>query len=109
MKWLVFIFFCASVWLHADQEEPLSQDLSEGGDSVQEYYGYMQEAADHGDWWAAIDFGELMIERFPDSPYKQEVSYFQHIILRHCCKCLLRFLRNLTNFTCENALTVQFK
>jgi outer membrane protein assembly factor BamD (BamD/ComL family) len=46
------------------------------GPSVQEYYGYIQEAIEEGDWWAAIDFGELVLYHFPESPFRQEIPYY---------------------------------
>lgn len=56
--------------------EVLPQDVEEIQEpSVQEYYSFMQEAIDDEDWWSAIDFGEIVLYHFPDSPFGQEVPY----------------------------------
>ncbi len=46
------------------------------GPTVQEFYSYMQEAIDDADWWSAIDFGQIVLYHFPDSPFGQEIPFF---------------------------------
>lgn len=65
--------FAGAQEIQPDQVLPLEE---EGGPSVQEFYSYMQEAIDEADWWAAIDFGQIVLYHFPDSPYGQEIPFF---------------------------------
>lgn len=68
----------AAVALHAQEIQPEEvRPLEEHeGPSVQEFYSYMQEAIDEGDWWAAVDFGQIVLYHFPDSPFGQEIPFF---------------------------------
>ncbi|MBF8263735.1 MAG: hypothetical protein HW387_1400 [Parachlamydiales bacterium] len=79
MKIAVFCLLAISS-LAVSQETPvlevLPQDVEEvQGPSVQEYYSFMQEAIDDEDWWSAIDFGEIVMYHFPESPFGQEIPY----------------------------------
>lgn len=56
-------------------EEVLPLEEHEGP-SVQEFYSYMQEAIDDADWWSAIDYGQIVLYHFPDSPFGQEIPFF---------------------------------
>ena len=56
-------------------QEVMPQDVEAQGPSVQEFYSFMQEAVDDEDWWSAIDFGEIVLYHFPESPYGQEIPY----------------------------------
>lgn len=58
--------------LEVSVEEVLPQDE---GPSVQEFYGYMQEALEDKDWWAVIDFAEIVLYNFSDSPFVQEIPF----------------------------------
>jgi outer membrane protein assembly factor BamD (BamD/ComL family) len=51
------------------------EDIQETVPSVQEFYSYMQESFDDEDWWSAIDYGEIVLYHFPDSPYREEVPF----------------------------------
>ncbi|MCE5316518.1 MAG: outer membrane protein assembly factor BamD, partial [Parachlamydia sp.] len=55
--------------------EVLPQEVEEQSGSVQEFYSYMQEAIDDCDWWSAIDYAEIVLYHFPESPYGQEIPY----------------------------------
>lgn len=59
-----------------EPQEVLPQNVEAQVPSVQEYYSYLQEAMDDQDWWAVIDFGEIVLYHFPDSPFGQEIPYF---------------------------------
>ena len=62
--------------LNPSLEIPVEEVLPiEEGLSAQEFYSYMQEAIDDEDWWAAIDYGEIVLYHFPDSPFCQEIPY----------------------------------
>jgi len=80
MKKLFFAFWVLLAAPLLSQEEiPVEQVLpleEEEGPSVQEFYGYMQEAIDDGDWWSAIDYGQIVLYHFPDSPFGQEIPFF---------------------------------
>ncbi len=74
IAFLLPLAFLNSQEIQPEDVAPLSAEEQQL--SVQEYYSYMQEAIDDADWWAAIDFGELMLYHFPESPYGQEIPYF---------------------------------
>lgn len=65
--------FAGAQEIEPDQVLPLEE---QEGPSVQEFYSYMQEAIDEADWWAAIDFGQIVLYHFPDSPFGQEIPFF---------------------------------
>ncbi len=61
------------------QEIPIEEVMpleEHEGPSVQEFYSFMQEAIDDEDWWSAIDFGQIVLYHFPDSPFGQEIPFF---------------------------------
>jgi outer membrane protein assembly factor BamD (BamD/ComL family) len=75
MKHFVFSLFLAtsavfSQEISVEEVEPLE------GPSVQEYYAYMQEAIDDEDWWAAVDYGQIVLYHFPDSPFVHEIPFY---------------------------------
>lgn len=43
--------------------------------TANDFYSYMQEAIDEEDWWAAVDFGEVVLYNFPTSPLAQEIPF----------------------------------
>lgn len=51
------------------------QDVEMQTPSVQEFYSYLQEAVDDEDWWSVIDFGEIVLYHFPESPFSQEIPF----------------------------------
>jgi len=59
--------------LSALEEQELIWD--EEGPSVLEFNGYLQEAIREGDWWAAIDYAEIISYHFPQSPFAQETAF----------------------------------
>ena len=78
MKALFVSLLCLS-HLAVSQEIPIEEVLpleeAMQGASVQEFHSYMQEAIDDEDWWAAIDYGELVLYHFPDSPFGEEIPF----------------------------------
>lgn len=76
MKFLVLFLGCSLFSQEISPEDVLPLTVEEQKVSVQEYYRFMQEAIDDKDWWAAIDFAELVFYHFPDSPYGKEIPYF---------------------------------
>lgn len=65
------LLFVAS--LSALEEQELIWEDS--GPSVIEFNGYLQEAIQEGDWWAAIDYAEIISYHFPQSPFAQETAF----------------------------------
>lgn len=59
--------------LLALEEQDLKWD--DAGPSVQEYNSALQQAIVAGDWWAAIDYADLISYNFPATPFAQEASY----------------------------------
>lgn len=76
IKQFVLFIFCFFSFLGAKEISIEEVEPLEEGPSVQEFYSYMQESIDDEDWWAAIDFGQIVLYHFPDSPFNQEIPYF---------------------------------
>ena len=74
-KVVVGIFLAAFCSLSALEEEELTWDEESGASTAVAYNGYMQEALADKDWWAAIDFANILAYNFPSSPFSQELSY----------------------------------
>lgn len=55
------------------EEEDLKWDPVQP--SVQEYNHSLQQAITAGNWWAVIDYAQLISYNFPTSPLAQELSY----------------------------------
>ncbi len=76
---VAFLACSASLWAQAQEvpvEEVLAQPAEEQRHSVQEFYSFMQEAIDDEDWWSAIDYAEIVLYNYPESPFAQEIPYF---------------------------------
>lgn len=67
MKKYLLCFLVAASALTALEEE----DLTWGEDepTAVEYNHYLQEAIAEKDWWAAIDFANILAYNFPSSPF----------------------------------------
>lgn len=65
---LAFIFSLAAL-----EEQELF--WGDEGPSVLEFNGFLQEAIKDGDWWAAIDYAEVISYHFPQSPFAQETAF----------------------------------
>jgi outer membrane protein assembly factor BamD (BamD/ComL family) len=73
----LWILFAAPLFAEP-QEIPIEEVLpmeEQEGPSVQEFYSFMQEAIDDEDWWSAVDFGQIVLYHFPDSPFGQEIPF----------------------------------
>lgn len=75
MKRFALSLLLASSALFA-QEIPVEEVEPLDWPSVQEYYAYMQEAIDDEDWKAAIDYGQIVLYNFPDSPLVKEIPFY---------------------------------
>jgi outer membrane assembly lipoprotein YfiO len=59
--------------LSALEEEELLWD--DEGPSVLEFNAFLQDAIRDGDWWAAIDYAEMISYHFPESPFALETAF----------------------------------
>jgi len=59
--------------LTALEEEELHWE--EEGPSVLEFNTSLQDAIRDGDWWAAIDYAEMISYHFPQSPFAEETAF----------------------------------
>jgi outer membrane protein assembly factor BamD (BamD/ComL family) len=71
-KW-IFSYFLLFSTLFGLEEHELSWD--EEGPSVLEFQTYLQEAIETQDWWAVIDYADLISYHFPQSPFAEETSF----------------------------------
>lgn len=72
MKKFVFAFFASLSVLSALEEDEL---IWNEGPSVQEYNSALQQAIASNDWWAVIDYANIISYNFPTTPFAQEISY----------------------------------
>jgi outer membrane protein assembly factor BamD (BamD/ComL family) len=72
-----FLFAFAALFLFSSlsalEEEELTWD--DEAPSVLEYHTYLQEAIEDQDWWAVIDYADIISYNFPQSPFAEEVSF----------------------------------
>ncbi len=68
----LFLFLASAIPLLALEEQELIWDP---GPSVQEYNSALQQAIAAENWWAVIDYANLISYNFPTSPFAQEISY----------------------------------
>src|SRR5262245_42797640 len=73
MRKYILYPLCMLLSLSALEEEELMWD--DEGPSVLEFSGYLQEAIRDGDWWAAIDYAEMISYHFPESPFALETAF----------------------------------
>lgn len=73
MKKFVFCLLACSTAAFSQDAPP--ENTTSKGPSVQEYYSYMQEAIDDEDYWSAVDFGGIILNQFPSSPYINETPF----------------------------------
>ncbi len=45
------------------------------GPSAQEFNGYLQQATSENNWWAVIDYANILSYHFPSSPFAQDSSF----------------------------------
>lgn len=73
MKQFILSFFFLFASLFALEEHELIWD--DEGESVLEFNTYLQEAIEDQDWWAVIDYAELISYHFPQSPFAEETAF----------------------------------
>ena len=69
----LFSFFILFNSLFALEEEQLVWEDS--GPTAQEYHAILQRAIATENWWAAIDYADLILYNFPTSPFAEELSF----------------------------------
>lgn len=73
------------------------------GPSAQEFNSYLQEALADQDWWAVIDYADILAYHFPTSPFAQETSfvmgeaYYQLGQWELANECLTTYLNQVTS------------
>jgi outer membrane protein assembly factor BamD (BamD/ComL family) len=71
-KYLLFPLVCVLPLLALEEGE-LNWD--EQGPSVQEYNSYLQQALRDQNWWAVIDYADIISYNFPTSPFAQDMAF----------------------------------
>jgi len=71
----IFLVFGVALSLFALEEEELTWEEDPSAATAVEYNGYLQEALADKDWWAAVDFANIIAYNFPSSPFSQELPY----------------------------------
>jgi outer membrane protein assembly factor BamD (BamD/ComL family) len=71
-KILVTLLASASTLMALEEYELVWGDNTP---SVQEYNSALQQALSSGNWWAVIDYANIISYNFPTSPFAQEASY----------------------------------
>ncbi|MDE3045605.1 MAG: outer membrane protein assembly factor BamD [Verrucomicrobiota bacterium] len=79
-KCFLFIYLIA-LPLMALEEEDLTWDTE--GPTATEYNSYLQEALSDKDWWAVIDYSDILSYHFPTSPFAQESAYLMGLAYYH--------------------------
>lgn len=102
MRKYVYSLLVATASLFSLEEEELVWDEAQGP-SVQEFNGYLQQAlADHN-WWAVIDYADIIAYHFPESPFAQDASflmgeaYFKLGQLELANNCFTSYLNHTTS------------
>lgn len=110
-KHLIAVLFAFS--LVALEEEELVFDTE--GPTATEFNNYLQEALADKDWWAVIDYADILAYHFPTSPFVQETaylmgfSYFQMGQLELCNQALSYYLNHSINHShFEEAIQMKF-
>jgi len=73
MKKVLFALLALTAPIFALEEEDLVWENT--GPSVQEYNSALQQAVAAGNWWAVIDYADIISYNFPTSPFAKEASY----------------------------------
>ena len=71
-KLLLGLVFLAAPLLALEEEELVWEQT---GPTVTDFNRYMQEAIADEDWWAVIDYADIISYHFPTSPFAQETAY----------------------------------
>lgn len=73
------------------------------GPSVQEYNSALQQAIAEGNWWAVIDYADIISYNFPSTPFAQEASYimgeayFKLNQLEYANDCFTAYLNHVSS------------
>lgn len=75
------LLLLAAFPLLALEEEELIWDSEAGAPT--EFNSYLQEAIFAQDWWAVIDYADILSYHFPTSPFSQETAYLMGLAYYH--------------------------
>jgi len=113
-KTLLALFFSLTLPLMALEEHELVFDNE--GPSATDFNSYLQEAYTDKDWWAVIDYADILSYHFAASPFAQEASYltghayFQLGHFELANTALNAYLNNSTNHShFEEAVRMKFQ
>ncbi len=73
-KWLSLLLLAATLPLLALEEQDLVWD--DQSSTATEFNSYLQEALTDQDWWAVIDYADIIAYHFATSPFATEAPYF---------------------------------
>ncbi|MEN9654500.1 MAG: hypothetical protein RL235_612 [Chlamydiota bacterium] len=96
---LIVVFFFTP--LFALEEEALVWE--DAGPTAQEYNSYLLQAIKDEQWWAVIDYADIISYHFPTSPFAQDTSYlmgeayFKLGQLELANECFSAYLHNMTS------------
>jgi outer membrane protein assembly factor BamD (BamD/ComL family) len=71
-KTFFFAFVCALPLMSLELEELTWEPQ---GPSAQEYNGYLQQATNDKDWWAVVDYANILSYHFATSPFAQDAAF----------------------------------
>jgi outer membrane assembly lipoprotein YfiO len=101
MKKLLLLSLAATLPLLALEEEDLTWE--ETGPTAQEYNTYLQQSIQEQNWWAVIDYADIISYNFPTSPFAQDAAflmgeaYFKLGQLELANECLTAYLNRTTS------------
>ena len=114
MKKVLFILTLFALPLFALEEEDLVFDSE--GPGATEFNQYLQEALADKDWWAVIDYADVLAYHFPTSPFVQETAYlmgfafFQMGQYEHANESLSAYLTHSSQHShFEEAIQMKFE
>ena len=77
----ILLLLIAAFPLLALEEEELIWDSE--APSATEFNSFLQEAISSQDWWAVIDYADILSYNFPTSPFSQETAYLMGLAYYH--------------------------
>jgi outer membrane assembly lipoprotein YfiO len=114
MKKKLILLALFAMPLFALEEEDLVFDSE--GPGATEYNNYLQEALADQDWWAVIDYADILAYHFPVSPFVQETAYlmgyayFQMGQYEHANESLSAYLNHSSSHShFEEAIQMKFE
>src|SRR5581483_9124916 len=69
-----FLLMCVAFSLFGLEEEELNWE-DDRTFSAQEFHSYLQQSIQDQQWWAVIDYADILSYHFPTSPFAQDASF----------------------------------